>query len=209
MEHKPHTKFNPHALYYDASNAPHYGKYLNDLWDHQANNCELRRNPATGQVEVYAIQDIPINAALGMAYDAPFWYQPENGLTNRQQAIQVKTYYQRSKLPPWKAQPQHLPPQPPLRTHPLQDSPPPTTQPQQLPHTVNTPNIPPADCPNNDILAPCTQTRPFAISASTQIISAQVANERQEVDRHYGLECTLNQPYRRTQQHELQHPTMY
>ena len=41
-------------MYYDARHAPHYGKYLNDLWDPVANNCKLRRNPATGQVEVYA-----------------------------------------------------------------------------------------------------------------------------------------------------------
>ena len=49
-----HTKFNPQAMYYDASHAPHYGKYINDLWNPAANNCELRRNPATGRVEVYA-----------------------------------------------------------------------------------------------------------------------------------------------------------
>ena len=68
-----HTKFNPQAMYYDANHAPHYGKYINDLWSPTANNCELRRNPATGRVEVYATQDIPINAELGTAYDAPFW----------------------------------------------------------------------------------------------------------------------------------------
>ena len=96
------TKFNPHALYYDARTAPHYGKYLNDLWDPIANNCELRRNPTTGRVEVYATQDIPLNTELGTAYAAPFWYQPDNGLTSRQQAVQVKTYYRRSRLPPWK-----------------------------------------------------------------------------------------------------------
>ena len=28
---RTHAKFNPHAMYYDAQHAPHYGKYLNDL----------------------------------------------------------------------------------------------------------------------------------------------------------------------------------
>ena len=49
-----HTKFNPQALYYDSSHAPHNGKYLNDLWNPIANNCELRQNSATGRVKVYA-----------------------------------------------------------------------------------------------------------------------------------------------------------
>jgi hypothetical protein len=32
---------NTKALYFDAATAPFYGKYLNDLWDPHANNCEL------------------------------------------------------------------------------------------------------------------------------------------------------------------------
>ena len=129
-----HNKFNPHALYYDASNAPHYGKFLNDLWDPQANNCELRRNPATGRVEVYATRDISLNAELGLAYDAPFWYQPNNGLTTRQQAVQVKTYYQRSKLPPWHSRPPQSPPHnppPPSPLTPTQTQPHPPLPPRQ------------------------------------------------------------------------------
>jgi hypothetical protein len=54
-----HTKFNPHAMYYDARHTPHYEKYLNDLWDPVANNCKLRRNPTIVRVEVYATHDIP------------------------------------------------------------------------------------------------------------------------------------------------------
>ena len=33
---------NRKALYFDAANAPHYGKYLNDMWNAHGNNCELK-----------------------------------------------------------------------------------------------------------------------------------------------------------------------
>jgi hypothetical protein len=36
------TRHSSKALYFDAADAPHYGKYLNDLWNSHANNCELR-----------------------------------------------------------------------------------------------------------------------------------------------------------------------
>ena len=38
---------NRRALYFDAANAAHYGKYLNDMWTAHGNNCELKWNPAT------------------------------------------------------------------------------------------------------------------------------------------------------------------
>ena len=56
-------------------------------------------------MEAYATQDTPFNKELGTAYDAPFWYQPDNGLTSRQQAAQVKQYYRRAMLPPWNPPP--------------------------------------------------------------------------------------------------------
>ena len=37
---------NSRALYFDASAANHYGKFINDKWDKHANNCEFRWNPA-------------------------------------------------------------------------------------------------------------------------------------------------------------------
>ena len=46
---------NRQALYFDAANAAHYGKYLNDMWTDHGNNCKLKWNPATGRVEVYAL----------------------------------------------------------------------------------------------------------------------------------------------------------
>ena len=50
-------------------------------------------------MEVYALRDIFLNEELGTDYGAPFWYQAHNGLTNREQAHQIQTYYRRSTLP--------------------------------------------------------------------------------------------------------------
>ena len=105
---------NRQALYFDAANAAHYGKYLNDMWSAHGNNCELKWNPATGRVEVYALRDILLNEELGTDYGAPFWYQAHNGLTNREQAHQIQTYYRRSTLP-WYAKHRSNPP--PRRLH--------------------------------------------------------------------------------------------
>jgi hypothetical protein len=90
---------NRKALYFDAANAPHYGKYLNDMWNTHGNNCELKWNPATGRVEVYALRDILLNEELGTDYGAPFWYQAHNGLTTREQAHKIQAHYRRSTLP--------------------------------------------------------------------------------------------------------------
>jgi hypothetical protein len=43
------NKHNTKALYFDAANASHYGKYLNDMWNAHANNCEIQWHPATLQ----------------------------------------------------------------------------------------------------------------------------------------------------------------
>ena len=67
----------------------------------------------------------------------------------------------------------------------------------------------PTDCPTPTVPQPNYPTQAFAISASTQPISTQVAQERRNIDKHYGLDCTLNQLYRRIQQHRLQHLEMY
>ena len=87
------------ALYFDAYAAPHYGKFINDKWNKHANNCEFRWNPATGRVEIYALRDILLNEELGSDYDAPFWYQRNNGLSTIAQTQQVQSYYQQHKLP--------------------------------------------------------------------------------------------------------------
>ena len=98
---------NSRALYFDASAANHYGKFINDKWNKHANNCEFRWNPATGRVEVYALRDIHLNEELGSDYDAPFWYQRHNGLTSLAQAQQVQSYYQQRKLPWYSTKPPH------------------------------------------------------------------------------------------------------
>jgi hypothetical protein len=96
------------ALYFDASEAHHYGKFINDKWNKHDNNCEFRWNPATGRVEVYALRDILLNEELGSDYDAPFWYQRYNGLTSLAQAQQVQSYYQQRKLPWYSSESPHM-----------------------------------------------------------------------------------------------------
>ena len=66
------------------------------MWNTHANNCELRWNPATGRVEVYAICDILLYEELGTDYGAPFWYQAYNGLATKVRARRIKNYYHRS-----------------------------------------------------------------------------------------------------------------
>ena len=106
---------NRKALYFDAATALHYGKYLNDMWNAHGNNCELKWNPATGKVEVYALRDILLNEELGTDYGAPFWYQAHNGLTTREQAQQIKAHYRRATLP-WFAKQRGTPGPPPIAT---------------------------------------------------------------------------------------------
>ena len=70
------NRHNRKALYFDAANAPHYGKYLNDMWTTHGSNCELKWDPATGRVEVYALRDILLNEELGTDYGAPSGTRP-------------------------------------------------------------------------------------------------------------------------------------
>ena len=70
------NRHNRKALYFDAAKAHHYGKYLNDMWNTHGNNRELKWNPATGKVEVYALRDILLNEELGTDYGAPSGTRP-------------------------------------------------------------------------------------------------------------------------------------
>jgi hypothetical protein len=124
------------ALYFDAQDAPHYGTFINDKWNAHSNNCELRWNPATGRVEVYALRDILLNEEFGADYDAPFWYQRHNGLSTLAQAQQVRTYYQQSKLPWYSAR--SLPKESNSITISLPTQSP-GTQPAQSPESATTP----------------------------------------------------------------------
>ena len=85
------NRHDPKAFYFDAEYNPHYGKYINDHWNAHANNCELRWNPATRRVKIYALRDISLYEELGTEYGAPFWYQPHNCLTTRTRAGKIKT----------------------------------------------------------------------------------------------------------------------
>ena len=142
-------RHNSKAHYFDTATAPHYGNYLNDLWNPHANNCELRWNPATGRVEVYATRDILLNEELGMDYGDPFWYQANNGLTTHEQARQVQAHYKRC-TPPWYAKPSR-PPAPSATTA---QSPPPRGRPPAPVLPTGAPQGHPTQ-PTSEAKSPC------------------------------------------------------
>jgi hypothetical protein len=205
------SRHNSKALYFDAETAPHCGKYLNDMWNSHANNCELRWNPAKGRVEVYALRDILLSEVLGMDYGAPFWYQPHNGLTTRDQARRVQAYYQRSTLP-WLPKPGTIK----APSNIQHTTPTPTARPPQPP-TTNVPSsfvdltAPPGPTDKGTQLPPPAATAPTLapyISASDSI-SEQIISERRIINHHYGLDCTIRSCHNLGQGHRIQHPQLY
>ena len=52
-------------------------------------------------MEVWTVVDIPLYKELGAAYNDPYWYQPNNGIRTREQAEQIREYYNKSELPPY------------------------------------------------------------------------------------------------------------
>ena len=45
--------------------------------------------------------DVPLYMELGAAYNDPYWYRPNNGVRTREQAEQIREYYNKSELPPY------------------------------------------------------------------------------------------------------------
>ena len=45
--------------------------------------------------------DIPLHKELGAAYNNPYWYRPNNGIRTREQAEQIREYYNKNELPPY------------------------------------------------------------------------------------------------------------
>ena len=218
-------RHNPKAFYFDAAATPHYGKYLNDLWDPHANNCELHWNPATGQVEVFATRDILLNEELGMDYGAPFWYQAYNGLNTREQARQVQAYYKRS-TPPWYAKssrPQAPPPTPPGPL-PIADHSPPhvatpdTSATQAATNIIDLcqPSTPPTAGPptvaHEDLPTPLAQPTSIALApalSSINDLTDATRAERRHIDRTFGLDCTIRTRHSLGQGHRILHPQLY
>ena len=93
--------WDPTAMYFDAINNRHYGKFANDTWTESGNNCKIIWNPLLRRAEVWTLVDIPLNKELGLAYNDPYWYRLHNGLRTHAQAVQVQQYYNQSTLPPY------------------------------------------------------------------------------------------------------------
>ena len=52
-------------------------------------------------MEVWTVVDVPLYMELGAAYNDPYWYRPNNGVRTREQAEQIREYYNKSELPPY------------------------------------------------------------------------------------------------------------
>ena len=52
-------------------------------------------------MEVWTVVDVPLYKELGAAYNDPYWYRPNNGIRTREQAEQIRDYYNKNKQPPY------------------------------------------------------------------------------------------------------------
>ena len=74
---------------------------VNDSWSEAGNNCIIKWNTKRRRVEVWTVVDVPLYMELGAAYNDPYWYRLNNGVRTRQQAEQIREYYNKSELPPY------------------------------------------------------------------------------------------------------------
>ena len=96
-----HLDWDPEALYFDARDNHNYGQMVNDSWSETGNNCIIKWNAKRRRVEVWTIVDVPLYKELGAAYNDPYWYRTNNGIRTREQAEQIREYYNKSELPPY------------------------------------------------------------------------------------------------------------
>ena len=82
-------EWDPDAYYFDALSNRHYGKFINDTWSDEGNNCKFKWNPILRRAEVWTTMAVPLYKELGLAYNDPYWYRAHNGLRTLAQAIQV------------------------------------------------------------------------------------------------------------------------
>ena len=80
---------------------------VNDSWSEDGNNCMIKWNPLLRRAEVWTLVDVPLYKELGAAYNDPYWYRPHNGITTRDQAEQIREYYNKTELPPHGYQDEH------------------------------------------------------------------------------------------------------
>ena len=94
-------EWDPAAFYFDALSNRHYGKFINDTWSDEGNNCKIKWNPILRRAEVWTTMAVPLYKELGLAYNDPYWYRVHNGLRTLAQATQVRDYYNKPDLPPY------------------------------------------------------------------------------------------------------------
>ena len=94
-------EWDPDAYYFDALSNRHYGKFINDTWSDEGNNCKIKWNPILRRAEVWTTMAVPLYKELGLPYNDPYWYRAHNGLRTLAQAIQVRDYYNKTNLPPY------------------------------------------------------------------------------------------------------------
>ena len=65
------------------------------------NDSIIKWNTKRRRVKVWTVVDVPLYMELGAAYNDPYWYRPNNGVQTREQAEQIREYYNKSELPPY------------------------------------------------------------------------------------------------------------
>jgi hypothetical protein len=46
--------------------------------------------------------DVPLFKELDAAYNDPYWYRPHNGIATKAQAVQIRDYYNKTELTPYR-----------------------------------------------------------------------------------------------------------
>jgi hypothetical protein len=57
-----HTAPKKEALYFDAIHDKHHGKYTNDSWSEEGDNCLIKWNPLVRRAEVWSLVDPSIKS---------------------------------------------------------------------------------------------------------------------------------------------------
>ena len=91
-----HQDWDPAALYFDARYNQHYGQMVNDSWSEAGNNCIIKWNTKRRRVEVWTVVDVPLYMELGAAYNDLYWYRSNNCVRTREQAEQIREYYNKA-----------------------------------------------------------------------------------------------------------------
>ena len=65
-----HMEWDPEAYYFDDLSNRRYGKFINDTWSDEGNNCKIKWNPILRRAEVWTTMAVPLYKELRLAYNA-------------------------------------------------------------------------------------------------------------------------------------------